>query len=143
MAFSSTIAAVLTVALLVAATGVAEAQTDCVSKLVPCADYLNSTNPSATCCNAIKEVVTTQLDCLCRLYNNPALLGGINITQALLLPKYCNLPGDVSACNALAPHPSSVPPPAVPGGGGGNAAGRISWMGMPALLLLSALSFFY
>ncbi|KAG8382387.1 hypothetical protein BUALT_Bualt05G0072100 [Buddleja alternifolia] len=144
MGFSFNIAAVLTVAVLVASTRVAEGQSDCASQLVPCAEYLNSTNPSAICCNAIRQVVTTQLDCLCRLYNNPALLAGINITQALELPKHCNISSDTSPCNALAPGSSSVPPPALPGGGnGGNAAGRLSWIGMPTLVLLSAFTFLY
>ncbi|KAI3453605.1 hypothetical protein Pfo_010268 [Paulownia fortunei] len=141
MAISSTIAAVLTVALLVATTRVAEGQSDCAAKLVPCAAYLNSTNPSAECCSAIREVVSTQLDCLCRLYETPGALGGINITQALLLPKYCNIPNDISACNA--PRSSALPPPAAGGGRDDNAAGRLSWMGMPALLLLSALTFLH
>lgn len=140
----STIVAVLTVALVVCAARVAEGQSsDCASKLVPCAAYLNSTNPSAECCDAMKTVVTTQLPCLCGLINNPAALAGINLTQALELPKYCNLPSDTSACNAPAPGSSSLPPPATPGGNGANAAGTISWMGMPALLLASAFTFFY
>ncbi|KAL8498390.1 hypothetical protein ACS0TY_021637 [Phlomoides rotata] len=144
MASSTTIVAVLTVALLVATTRLAEGQADCASKLVPCAEYLNSTKPSAECCNAMKEVVTTQLSCLCGLIKNPSLLGGINMTQALELPKYCNIPGDTSACNAALAPTSSNPPPAVPGGSGGTNAGRrISWMGMPAVLLVSALTFFY
>ncbi|KAK6118986.1 hypothetical protein DH2020_047272 [Rehmannia glutinosa] len=101
MAFSSTIAAVLTVALLVSVTRVAEGQSDCAANLVPCAAYLNSTDPSDECCTAIRQVVTTQLDCICRLYQTPGALPGINITQALLLPKHCNISNDVSACNDI------------------------------------------
>ncbi|KAL0312805.1 UNVERIFIED_CONTAM: hypothetical protein Sradi_5679800 [Sesamum radiatum] len=107
---SSTIAAVLMAALLVATTTrTAEGQAECASQLVPCAEYLNSTTPPASCCTALKIVVTTELDCLCRLYHTPALFPGVNITQALMLPKYCDIPGDVSACDALAPAPSPTP----------------------------------
>ncbi|PIN12718.1 hypothetical protein CDL12_14678 [Handroanthus impetiginosus] len=134
MAFSSTITAFLTVALLVAAANLVEGQSDCIAKLVPCAEYLNSTNPAPTCCNAIREVVSApnELECLCRIYRNPRSVGSINMTQALMLPRHCNISSDVSTCKA------------VPGGGNnGNAAGRISWTGMPAFLLVSALTLLY
>lgn len=101
MSSSSTIAAVMAVALLFAAGGrPAEGQSDCAAKLVPCAEYLNSTNPSSECCDAMKTVVTTQLPCLCGLLKNPTALG-VNLTQALELPKYCNLPSDTSACKGM------------------------------------------
>lgn len=84
----------------------AEAQTPtpttqtCAAKLVPCAEYLNSTNPPASCCNPIKEAVTTDLACLCNLYNTPGLLAsmGINVTQALQLTRACGVPNDTSTC---------------------------------------------
>ncbi|CAI9755367.1 unnamed protein product [Fraxinus pennsylvanica] len=61
---------------------------------------------------ASKEVVSTQLPCLCNLYNNPGMLAGINITQALELPKHCNLSADTSKCKeAVSPTSSAVPPP--------------------------------
>ncbi|KAL3820193.1 hypothetical protein ACJIZ3_006098 [Penstemon smallii] len=143
MSATTLIAAVLTVVLLVASTRVVEGQSDCASRLIPCADYLNSTNPSAMCCNALREVVRTQLPCLCNLYRTPGLFSGmgINDTQALLLPRNCNLPSDTTACNALAPGSSTVP--AVPGGPGGNGAGRNSWTGKSALLLALAVTFLY
>ncbi|KAH6830855.1 hypothetical protein C2S53_005779 [Perilla frutescens var. hirtella] len=144
MAISSwTIVAMVTVALVFGGGRVAEGQSDCVAKLVPCADYLNSTKPSKDCCDAMRTVVTTQLVCLCGLINNPSALGGINLTQALELPKHCNLSSDTSACNAALSPRSSLPPPATPGGNGENAAGTISRMGMPTLLLASAFTIFY
>ncbi|KAL1568970.1 hypothetical protein AAHA92_00507 [Salvia divinorum] len=147
MAISSlTIAAVMTVAVLLAAGRVAEGQPDCANKLLPCAAYLNSTKPSSECCDAMRTVVTTQLACLCGLIKNPGALP-VNITQALELPKHCNLSSDTTACNAIAgaPGSSSLPPPATPGGNGngGNGAGALTRMGMPALLLASAFTFFY
>ena len=98
---SSTIAAaVMTVAVLLAAGRVVEGQSDCASKLIPCVDYLNSTKPSKECCDAMSTVITTQLPCLCGLLRNPAAIP-VNITQALELPKHCNLPGDTTACNGM------------------------------------------
>ncbi|XP_073047840.1 non-specific lipid transfer protein GPI-anchored 7 isoform X2 [Primulina eburnea] len=142
---TTTVAVVLTVALLVVATSrVAEGQsTDCVSKLVQCAQYLNTTGPPGSeCCTAIKSVVENELDCLCKIYNQPGGLSafGIDVNQALALPKRCGLPNDVSTCKAFAPGSSIVPPP--PGAPDkGNAVARISWIGMPALLLVSATIF--
>ncbi|XP_073145908.1 non-specific lipid transfer protein GPI-anchored 7 [Henckelia pumila] len=135
------------VLVVVSASRVAEGQsTDCVSKLALCGQYLNSTTtPGADCCDAMKTVVTTQLDCLCKIYNQPGGLRalGIDPQQALALPKRCNLPNDVTACNALAPGASAVPPPGTPDKK--NGVDRISWTGMPALLLLmvSATMFLY
>ncbi|PHT92632.1 hypothetical protein T459_00514 [Capsicum annuum] len=71
----------------------------------------------ATCCDPLREAVTKDLDCLCKLYENPTLLPslGINVTQAIGLPKYCDIPGDVSACKAAAPGSSSPSEKAPPG----------------------------
>ncbi|XP_030538200.2 non-specific lipid transfer protein GPI-anchored 7-like [Rhodamnia argentea] len=127
----------------------AEAQTPatqtCASKLVPCADYMNSTNPPDTCCNPIKQAVATDLACLCNLYNTPNLLAslGINVTQALQLTKECGVSTDTGLCNASATSPSSstTPPPATPGGD--SDAGRITWSGISSSFLILASMMFY
>ncbi|KAI6707320.1 hypothetical protein NL676_010282 [Syzygium grande] len=112
----------------------------CASKLVPCADYLNSTSPPPdTCCNPIRETVKTDRACLCNLYNTPGLLAslGINVTQALQLTKECGVSTDTSSCNATATPPSSsTTPPATPGGD--SDAGRIAWSGILSLFLILA-----
>ncbi|KAL3498689.1 hypothetical protein ACH5RR_041421 [Cinchona calisaya] len=138
MSSTALIAVVLMV--VVATTKVAEGQNstpNCASKLVPCYSYINSTNPPASCCDPIKEAVTKELDCLCKLYEDPQFLAGlgINITQALKLPGYCGIPGNVSACNkASAPGSAAQPPPPVPG----NGVGKIGGTGLSSLLLLWA-----
>ncbi|KAA8521902.1 hypothetical protein F0562_012784 [Nyssa sinensis] len=132
----------LAVVVLAVGTRVAEGQPtpSCASKLVPCANYISSPNPPASCCDPLREAVTQERDCLCNLYNTPGLLAslGINVTEALLVPGRCNIPGasDFSACGkASAPTGSSVPPPPpVPG----NDGERIVWTGMSFLLMFCA-----
>ncbi|KAL6004884.1 hypothetical protein ACLOJK_005441 [Asimina triloba] len=96
--------------------GVVSAQnseTTCASSLVPCAAYLNSSSPSAECCTAIKNAVSTQLTCLCKLFSNKEILKNfnVNVTQALELPKHCGVSADLSACNQGAPAPTAGGPP--------------------------------
>ncbi|XP_031114654.1 protein YLS3-like [Ipomoea triloba] len=93
MASTKMLAAVLM--LTATATATATAQS------ISCAAYLNSTKPPASCCDALKESVTKELSCLCKLYKNPEVLKslGVNITQALQLPKHCGISNDVSACD--------------------------------------------
>ncbi|XP_027181468.1 lipid transfer-like protein VAS [Coffea eugenioides] len=144
---SSKMSALITVVLMIlvatTTTKVAEGQgttPSCASNLVPCANYLNSTHPPASCCNPLKVAVTTQLDCLCKLYENPALLAAfrINITQALKLPGYCGIPGDISACKAQAPGSSASETPPAQSGGKNNGVGKIAGTGLTSLLLALA-----
>ncbi|PKI49481.1 hypothetical protein CRG98_030098 [Punica granatum] len=107
---------VLAVALAAALILSAEAQSStpaCAQQLVPCANYMNSTNPPDTCCNPIREAVATERECLCNLYNTPGLLQslGINVTQALQLTRACGVNADTGLCNASALSPSSPSTP--------------------------------
>ncbi|XP_051129206.1 non-specific lipid transfer protein GPI-anchored 7-like [Andrographis paniculata] len=136
----------LALAVVTAAAAVAEGQNDCAAQLVPCAAYLNSSNPSAECCGAIRQVVSTQLPCLCNLVNHPELVPGVDLAQALKLPQHCNISSDTSACRSPAPDSSAgLPPPATRGGGDGNGGIRVSsWMGMPAaFLFILGVTFLY
>ncbi|KAK6935233.1 Bifunctional inhibitor/plant lipid transfer protein/seed storage helical domain [Dillenia turbinata] len=121
--------------------GVTEGQTEpsCANDLEPCLAYLNSTSPPASCCDPLKKTVETQRACLCSLYENPSLLKalGVNLTQALELPKYCGVSDNVSACNSSALSPTSTPPPPPPPTAG-NAARNLAWMGLSGLLLFCA-----
>lgn len=88
------------------ATSLVEAQSNtpsCASKLVGCANYFNSTNPPSSCCDPLKEAIEKELDCLCKLFDNPALLRqfGVDVSQALLLPQRCRISGDISACKGI------------------------------------------
>ncbi|KAK1408270.1 hypothetical protein QVD17_39906 [Tagetes erecta] len=153
MATSSSLTIITT--LLLIATSISPAQSQaqtCASKLVPCGQYLNATTtPPNTCCDPIKQAVATDLPCLCNLYANPSFLSGIgvNITQALRLPRLCGITSDTSICKngsflflsklilyAQAPKGSSSKPP--PSGSsstpGENNAGNIASSGVISLL---------
>ncbi|KAK1419175.1 hypothetical protein QVD17_28335 [Tagetes erecta] len=118
MATSSSSSLTIIITLLLIATSISPAQSQaqtCASKLVSCAPYLNTTTtPPNTCCDPIKQAVATDLPCLCNLYANPSFLSGIgvNITQALRLPRLCGITSDTSICkNAQTPKGSSSKPP--------------------------------
>ncbi|PSS11500.1 Lipid transfer-like protein [Actinidia chinensis var. chinensis] len=138
----SVVAAVVVAAVLMV---VAEGQSStpsCGQKLIPCANYINATNPPSSCCEPLREAVTKEITCLCNLYNTPGLLAsfGINITQALLLPGRCKISGDLNSCvKASAPTSpsSSEPPPATPGNDK-NGVDRIAGTGISSLLLFWA-----
>lgn len=74
---------------------------DCAAKLTPCGNYFNSTSPPDTCCSPLREAVRDQLKCLCNLYSDRQIFRalGINITQALQLPKHCGITTNLTACN--------------------------------------------
>lgn len=94
--------AVVAVVVVVVTAAFVEAQVpDCASKLAGCAEFLKSDNPPATCCDPIKQAVTTQLDCLCNLYTSPDFLPsiGVNVSDALHLTKACGVPVDLSKCS--------------------------------------------
>ena len=136
--------AVVAVVVVVVAVGFVEAQVpDCASKLVPCAEFLKSNNPPATCCDPIKEAVATQLDCLCKLYTSPdfsTLVGG-NVSDALHLTKACGVTVDLAKCKTGAPAPQqgAPSPPGVPG----NDAEKFALTGFTSLLLFLTSLVFY
>nr|XP_043638860.1 non-specific lipid transfer protein GPI-anchored 7-like isoform X2 [Erigeron canadensis] len=125
----------------------AQAQT-CASKLIPCGAYLNTTTkPPNSCCDPIKEAVATDLPCLCNLYKNPSFLSGIgiNVTQALRLPRLCGLSYDASACDT-AQSPGGSTTPATPGNitpPRDNGVGKIASSGVIGLFLISSCVILY
>ncbi|KAG2254109.1 hypothetical protein Bca52824_084245 [Brassica carinata] len=78
----------------------------CMQKLMPCQKYIHAVNPPppASCCGPMKEIVEKDSQCLCTVFNNPALLKSLNLTKenALDLPKACGANPDVSICTKTA-----------------------------------------
>ncbi|VVB01123.1 unnamed protein product [Arabis nemorensis] len=82
-------------------------QSDCTNVLfsmAPCLDYItgNSSSPSQQCCNQLAIVVRSSSKCLCQVLKDGGSQLGINVnqTQALALPKACNVQTPpASRCN--------------------------------------------
>ncbi|CAF2109267.1 hypothetical protein YC2023_101070 [Brassica napus] len=108
----------------------------CIQKLMPCQPYLHSATPPppASCCMPLKEIVETDVNCLCSVFNNVDMLKSLNLTKenALVLPKACGANADVSQCKAstgtttpsTSPGTTKTPPasPAESGSTGGPAS---------------------
>ncbi|KAJ8432654.1 hypothetical protein Cgig2_011820 [Carnegiea gigantea] len=90
-------------------------QMPCIESLLPCAEFLNSTKPPATCCGPLMAAFKTQLQCLCDVFQNPAVAAtmNVNVTQALQLPKNCGLDADpTTACSNAPKTPKAHSPEA-------------------------------
>lgn len=77
--------------------------TECVKKLMPCQPYLHespSASPPAMCCDPLKEMVKGDAGCLCAVFQNPAIMKSLNITEkdAMGLAKACGANADTSIC---------------------------------------------
>ncbi|KAL1816705.1 hypothetical protein ACET3Z_019279 [Daucus carota] len=101
--------------------GGAMAQSSCTSALLglsSCLNYItgNSSTPSSSCCSQLGNVVQSQPQCLCTVLSGGAAALGLNVnqTQALTLPRVCNVQTPpLSQCNtANGPPTSSAATPA-------------------------------
>lgn len=99
----TTAMAVIAVAMVLVMAAKAQETQTCISKLADCAGSLNKTKPDQSCCTSIKDAVTTELPCLCNVFNTPGLLSsfGVTVEQALNLTKACGVPTDLSQCNCM------------------------------------------
>jgi hypothetical protein len=75
----------------------------CADKVLPCMDYLNSTNPPDICCNPIKDVFdATQEACFCQLATPGLLEGfGVKLSEALTVLHACGVNFDVNSCKGM------------------------------------------
>ncbi|KAG8388053.1 hypothetical protein BUALT_Bualt02G0085200 [Buddleja alternifolia] len=92
----------------------------CVQSLMPCQPYLKgAVAPPASCCVPLKQIVATEVQCLCAVFNNQAIMKSLNVTQAdaLNLVKSCGSSADTSLCNTAATPPS---PPSTPSASSNN-----------------------
>ncbi|OAY76894.1 hypothetical protein ACMD2_03058 [Ananas comosus] len=136
--FAASAAAVAVVAAAVILSGIkpvlGQTNLPCVQELVPCAIYLNSTNPPASCCNPLKNAFTNELPCACAVFQNPAILKGLglDVTTGLALIRHCNITGVSPSLCSSAPTPATTPPTPTPGlrPNGANSLYRATWTGM-------------
>ncbi|ESQ47598.1 hypothetical protein EUTSA_v10021660mg [Eutrema salsugineum] len=111
-------------------TRVSAQSSSCTTALIsmsPCLNYItgNSTSPSQQCCRQLANVVQSSPECLCQVLNGGGSQLGINVnqTQALELPKACNVQTPpVSRCNnggggSTADSPADSPNSSGPGNG--------------------------
>ncbi|KAM7471072.1 hypothetical protein LguiA_009255 [Lonicera macranthoides] len=129
--------------------GGAESALPCIQKLLPCQPYLLApTNPPATCCLPLREIITNEKECICSVFKNPEIMKSLNVTleQALKLPKACAINNaDASLCNnnATAPTGSPATPSAPAPPKGSNAAnGMISSFGGSFVVAVSCMVLF-
>ncbi|KAK4434039.1 hypothetical protein Salat_0566600 [Sesamum alatum] len=103
---------------------------DCTNVLIsmsPCLNYIsgNSSTPSSACCTQLGTVVRSQPQCLCQVLNGGGSNLGLNInqTQALALPKACNVQTPpTSLCNAASPSGSPASTPNTPNTNSGSGS---------------------
>ncbi|XP_071736362.1 non-specific lipid transfer protein GPI-anchored 26-like [Rutidosis leptorrhynchoides] len=99
--------------------GMAQSSSGCTNAIIsmsPCLNYIsgNSSTPSSGCCTQLSSVVKTHPECLCEVLNGGGSSLGLNInqTQALELPKACNVQTPpTSQCNAASPGSSPTTAP--------------------------------
>ncbi|KAJ8485584.1 hypothetical protein OPV22_018069 [Ensete ventricosum] len=118
----------------------AQSPPDCVSNLMGCAGYLNSTTPPDSCCGPLKQTAKSELPCLCALFNNTALLRtfNVNITQAIQMSKRCGVSIDQRACaTATASGTTAAPSSSKNNTGNDSSSGnRATSIGLPGLVNL-------
>ncbi|RWW41296.1 hypothetical protein BHE74_00053232 [Ensete ventricosum] len=103
----------------------------CVSSLIPCAAYVNSTGrPPETCCEPLRQAVDADQQCLCAVLNDKSVLKAFNVTtdEAFRLAKSCAV-SQLTGCS---------------GGGDGSDKGdahKANWIGLSSFTNLSLLLF--
>ncbi|XP_044498730.1 non-specific lipid transfer protein GPI-anchored 20-like [Mangifera indica] len=89
-----------------------------ISSFSPCMNFLtnstaNGTSPTSDCCNALKSLTSSSMDCACLIVTGSVPFQiPINRSLAISLPRACNMPGVPVQCKATgapipAPGPSS------------------------------------
>ncbi|KAF5752257.1 leucine-rich repeat extensin-like protein 5 [Tripterygium wilfordii] len=110
---------ILTVALVVLMVPVnSQINTPCspsvISTFTPCMNFVtnstaNGTSPTADCCNALRSLTSSGMDCLCLIVTGSVPFQiPINRTLAISLPRVCNMPGVPVQCKASG---SPIPAP--------------------------------
>ncbi|KAL2463003.1 AAI domain-containing protein [Forsythia ovata] len=99
----------------------------CVQKLLPCQPYLKSSSsppPPASCCAPLKDIIADDKKCLCAVFNNPAIMKTLNVTQddALNLARTCGSKADASICKTASAPGASPTTPSAPSSSNSSAS---------------------
>ncbi|KAI4345658.1 hypothetical protein L6164_012758 [Bauhinia variegata] len=123
------IALVFAMVVVMAAPAYTQISTPCNASMInsfsPCMNFLtnssaNGTSPTADCCNSLKALTSSGMDCLCLIVTASVPFRiPINRTLAVSLPRACNMPGVPVQCKASgsplpAPGPGSLGPSSSP-----------------------------
>ncbi|KAJ8504612.1 hypothetical protein OPV22_005498 [Ensete ventricosum] len=114
----------------------------CVSSLIPCAAYVNSTGrPPETCCEPLRQAVDADQQCLCAVLNDKSVLKAFNVTtdEAFRLAKSCGV-SQLAGCSG-APSPSAMHTPTGGDGSDKGDAHKANWIGLSSFTNLSLLLF--
>uniref|UniRef100_A0A803Q1B3 Bifunctional inhibitor/plant lipid transfer protein/seed storage helical domain-containing protein n=1 Tax=Cannabis sativa TaxID=3483 RepID=A0A803Q1B3_CANSA len=97
-----------------------------ISSFTPCMNFVTNsssagTSPTSDCCNALKTLTSSGMDCLCLIVTGSVPFQvPINRSLAISLPRACNMAGVPVQCKATAapipaPAPASFGPALSPG----------------------------
>ncbi|XP_034686180.1 protein YLS3-like [Vitis riparia] len=98
-----------------------------ISSFTPCINFVtnssgNGTSPTADCCNALRSLTSTSMDCFCLIVTGSVPFQiPINRTLAISLPRACNMASVPVQCKATgapvpAPGPAALGPTLSPTG---------------------------
>ncbi|ESQ39463.1 hypothetical protein EUTSA_v10001800mg [Eutrema salsugineum] len=118
-----TLIVVMMSSLMLGGTGQQIISTPCTSSMIstftPCLNFITgssggSVTPTAGCCDSLKSLTNTGMDCACLILtaNVPLPTGFINRTLSLALPRACKMSGVPFQCQAAGtplPAPGPVP----------------------------------
>ncbi|EXC18950.1 hypothetical protein L484_002594 [Morus notabilis] len=128
--FPRLVTALLAVAAVLIMPACAQISTPCnasmISSFRPCINFVtnssaNGTSPTSDCCNALKTMTGSGMDCLCLIATGSVPFQvPINRTLAISLPRACNMPGVPVQCKSTgaplpAPGPAFLGPTLSPG----------------------------
>ncbi|MED6167480.1 hypothetical protein PIB30_002961 [Stylosanthes scabra] len=115
-------------------------EAQCMQKLVPCNKYLkDSSNVADECCAPMKELASSDQQCLCAFFNNQDMLNSMKVSKedAMKLPNACSVHVDIATCPADTKIDSSKLAPQQQGESS-SATGLMTRFGVPSFVALLA-----
>ncbi|MED6162136.1 hypothetical protein PIB30_067509 [Stylosanthes scabra] len=114
-------------------------EAQCMQKLVPCNKYMkDSSNVAEECCAPMRELASSDQQCLCSFFNNQDMLNSLKVSKedALKLPNACSVHVDIATCPADTKIDSSKMAPQQQGES--SSATGLTRFGVPSFVALLA-----